>query len=52
MYRAPHDYSWVSSVMSIVCNMAAILRPVHVAVSFYLSIAVETRLIAKHDIVR
>jgi hypothetical protein len=41
MYRAPHGYSWVSSVMSIVGNMMAILRPEHGPVSVYLSIAVE-----------
>jgi hypothetical protein len=38
--------------MSIAWNMTVILRPVHDTVSIYLSIAVETRLIAKHDIVR
>jgi hypothetical protein len=52
MYRAPRGYSWVSSVMGIACNMTVVLRPVHSPVSVYLSIAVETRLIAKHDIVR
>ena len=35
MYRAPHGYSRVSSVMCIVCNMTVILRPVHGAVSGY-----------------
>jgi hypothetical protein len=52
MYRAPHGYSWVNSVMGIACSMTVILRPVHGAVSIYLSISVETRFIAKHDIVR
>jgi hypothetical protein len=52
MHRAPHGYSWVSSVMSIACNMTVFLRPVHSPVSVYLSTAVETRLITKHDTVR
>jgi len=52
MYRAPHGYSWVSSVMGIACTMTVVLRPVHSPVSVYLSIAAETRLIAKHYIVR
>jgi hypothetical protein len=52
MYRAPHGYSWVSSVMNIACNMTVVLRPAHGTVSVYLSIAVVTHLIAKYDIVR
>jgi hypothetical protein len=52
MYRATDSYSWVSSVMSIACNMTVILLPVQGAVSVYLSIAVETYPIAKYDIVR
>jgi len=52
MYRTPRGYSWVSSVMSIACNMTVFLRPVQGPVSVYLSTAVETRLITKNDIVR
>jgi hypothetical protein len=52
MYRAPDGYSWVCSVLSIACNMLVILCPVHDSVSVDLSIAVETSLIVKHDIVR
>ena len=51
MYRAPHGYFWVSSVMGIACNMTVILRPEHGTVSVYLSTALETRFITKHDIV-
>jgi len=51
VYRGLLGYTWVSLVMSISCNMRIILHPIHVVVSVYVPIQVETHHISQHDII-
>jgi hypothetical protein len=52
MYRAPHSYASVSLVMNMNCDMRIIVHRLYAVVSVYVYMSLETRVIAKHYIVR